>query len=521
MSKYLYLILVFAVHLSAFPAQAGVDQVIVYPDGSEVTQTEAAELQEHPSGNWQAVLRLPASVSAQSLRVLRLQGTEAKLMGLSHKVVRAQNKQRIAKIQKKIEDLEQERDQMQAALSGITVRIDLWQNAVQAVSSSQEGIQTDKLYDLSSSLAQILPSLMRDKADQEKKVQDLRTKLKDLKKELQESSDNPDSQLEVRIRLSGSDLKTQDKIPVTVSYLLPNSRWRPEYILDAQPNKDQVQFQWQATVIQKSGIVWEDARLFLSTGRIHQRVSPPDLPDWIIRPRPKPQPLVSQDAGQTKTRELAYSTAQAPNQAEAQRSQYETFDLWDTGVQTIFPGQKQQVHISKDSWPADFQRILRPAVDHQAFLKADIELQKAQNIPPGEAMFLAQGRMIGKHRFTFSGQEKEVSFGSDPQVTGKRIMERKQEGEEGILKNEQKLTWHYRFDLVNGKNDSVEVRLEETKPASRHEDIHIELASPGYDLHSEDKTVYWDLTIQPGEKLSVPLQVTVTAPKEMNLSKSR
>jgi len=521
MSTYLYLLLVFAALLSAFPAQAGVDQVIVYPDGSEVTQTESAELQEHTPGNWHAVLRLPASVSAQSLRILDLKGTEAQLMGLAHKVVRAQNEQRIAKLQKKIQELEKEQDQMQAVLSGITARIDLWQNAVQAVSSSQKGIQATEISDLSSSLAQDLPPLIRDKADQEKSLQDLKARIQDLKKELQESIDNPDSQLEVRIRLSGSDLETQDKIPVTVSYLLPNSWWRPDYTLDAQPSKDRIQFQWQATVTQKSGLVWEDARLLFSTGRSHQRVSPPDLPDWTIRPRPKPQPLIGQDADRAKTRELAFSTAQAPNQAKAQRSQYETFDLWDAGAQTIFPGQKQQVRISQDSWPADFQRILRPAVDNQAFLKAEIKLQKAQNVPPGEAMFLVQGRMIGKHRFSFSGQETEVSFGKDPQVTGMRIMKRKQEGEEGILKNKQKLTWHYRFDLVNGKNDSVKVRLEETRPVSRHEDIHIDLASPGYKLHSENKTLYWDLTIQPGEKLSIPLQVTVTAPKDMNLSTSR
>ena len=521
MSKHFCLILAVALLLFPFLAQAGVDQVILYPDGSEVTQTEQAEMEELAPGRWQAVLRLPASANADSLRILNIQGTEAGLQGLSHGMVRANNQKRIAEIQKKIEDLEQERDQVQAVLAGITARIDLWQNAVQAVSSSQEGIRTADLFDLSSKLAQVLPSLLRNKTDQEKTVQDLETKIQDLKKELQESIDHPDSQLEVRIQLSDAGFAIGQKIPVTVSYLFPDSRWRPNYTLDAQPNKDRIQFQWQAMVIQKSGMAWVDARLFLATGRTHQRVSPPELPDWIIKPFPKPRPMVGQDAGRAKTQELAMRTAQAPNQAEAQRTQYETFDLWDAGNQTIQPGQEQQVHISQDSWPADFQRILRPAVHNQAFLKAEIEIQEAQNVPPGEAMFLVQGQMIGKGRFSFSGQEKEISFGSDPQVTGKRIMVRKEEGERGILNNKQKLTWHYRFDLVNGKNDPVQVRLEEARPVSRHEDINIELASPDYKLQIEDQTIYWDLTIQPGKKLSIPLQVTVTAPKDMDLSTSR
>ncbi|MDZ7761840.1 MAG: mucoidy inhibitor MuiA family protein [Desulfovermiculus sp.] len=519
MRKYFFLVLIIGCLGYLVPALAGIDEATLYPDGSEVIQTEPAELEKIAPGQWQAVLRLPASVDADSLRILQIQKTDVRIQGLAHRLVRSKNQQRIAEIQKKIEALQEERDQVQAVLAGVTARIDLWQNAVQGVSSSQEDIQTKDLYDLSSSLAQVLPSLTRDKTDKEKKIQDLETKIRDLEKELQESIDNPDSQLEVRVQLSGSDFAAGQEIPITVSYLLPASRWRPAYTLDAQPNKDRVDFQWKAMVVQKSGMVWEDAHLYLTTGRTHQRVSPPDLPDWIIQPRPTPRPMAGQDAIRTKSEELALRTAQAPQGAA--RTQYETFDLWDAGIRTIHPGQEQQVHVSQNSWPADFQRILRPAVDNQAYLKAEIEIQEAQNIPPGEAMFLVQNRMIGKRRFAFSGQRTEISFGSDPQVTGQRIMERKQEGEQGILKNKQKLTWHYRFDLTNGKDDSIQLRLEEARPVSRHEDIQIDLASPDYNLQIEDQTVYWELTLQAGQEVSIPLQVTVTAPKDMDLSTSR
>ena len=136
-------------------------------------------------------------------------------------------------------------------------------------------------------------------------------------------------------------------------------------------------------------------------------------------------------------------------------------------------------------------------------------------------MLLVQGRMVGKEQFAFAGKQTELGFGSDPQVRGTRIMERKQEGEEGILQNKQKIVWHYRFDLVNGKDHPVQVRLEETKPESRHEDIHIDCASPGYELHTKDDTLFWDLRMQAGENMSVPFQVTVTAPEEMDIFSPR
>ena len=500
-------------------AQAGVEKAILSPDGAEVIQTEPAELKQDASGQWQAVLRLPATANADSLRILRVQGTEVDLQGLSHRIVRSNNQQRIIDLRNKIEGLKEERDHLRAALAGITARIDLWHNAVQAVSSSQEGIQNEELSRLASRLAQILPSLTKDKTDRENKIQETEDRIRDLEQDLQQSIDNPESQLEVRVQLSGSDLQAGHSIPITVSYLLPGSRWRPAYTLDARPELDRVDFQWKAMVVQKSGLVWEDTHLVLTTGRTRQRVSPPRLPEWVIQPRPHIRPMLGQDAAREKSQELALGTTQPPKQAA--RNQGETFDLWDAGHRTIQPGVKQQVHVTKSAWPAAFERILRPAVDNQAYLQAKIETQSARNIPPGQAMYLVQGRMIGQSRFSFSGQEIDISFGSDPQVTGKRIMERKQEGEQGILKNKQVHTWHYRFDVRNGKGASVQVRLEEASPVSRHEDINIDLESPGFDLLIDDDTLSWDLTLQAGEKVSVPLQVTVTAPKDMDLSTSR
>lgn len=519
MRNHFALALLFVCFLWAFPAQAGVDQVILFPDGAEVTQTEAARLVEKNPGYSQAVLYLPASAHTESLRILEVQGTGARLQGVSLRKVRSTNREHVANLRQRIEKLRTEQNNEQATLAGITARIDLWQNAVQAVSSSQEEIQTQSLYDLSSSLAQTLPSLMRDKTGKDKRIADLETRINNLEEELEKSIGNPDAQLEVHLQLEGSGLELEQDLPVTVSYLLPNSRWRPAYTLEAQPERDRIDFQWRAVVTQKSGLVWKDVHLLLSTGRMRQRVNPPQLPDWIIQPRPQPRPLSAQDTAKVRSQELALRSSQAPDGAV--RTQHATFDLWDVGRQTIHPGQEQQVHISQDVWPAEFQRILRPAVDNRAFLTAKAETQQAQNIPPGQAMFLVQGRMAGKSQFAFSGQQKELAFGTDPQVTARRIMEQKQEGEQGILKNKQKLKWHYRFDVVNGKNDPVGVRLEETQPVSRHEDISIDLASPGHEFQIKDNTVSWDLTLQPGEKVSVPFQVTVTAPKDLKLSTSR
>jgi hypothetical protein len=504
----------------AVTVSAGMQKVVLFPDGSQVTQAVSAQMEKIGPGLWEAVFHLPSSANPDSLRIEPLGSEDASIQNISHREVRSQDSARIAELKKELRQLETKQSGLTAALSGIKARIDLWHNAVQAVSESKDPLQMQGLHDLASALELALPALLRDKSDLETRHEEVVSRIKEVERELQESITNPESQLEIRIQIASGSEALDQTLPVTASYNMPQSHWRPVYALHADPDAEEVDFQWKASVMQRSGHIWEDVHLQLSTGRMHQQAVPPDLPDWIVQPRPKPRPMAGEQAVRDASMKRAVFSTAAPNR-EAAQSEFATYDLWDLGQQTIYPGRQQQVHISQSVWPATFERILRPAVDDRAFLQADISLEESQNIPAGEALLMVQGRMIGKQRFAFAGRNTELAFGYDPQVRGRRILKRKQAGEAGLLKNKKKVTWEYRFDLENGKDRPIKVRLEESRPISRHEEIEIEVISPGYELHSEDNILVWELSLQPGEKREVPLQVQVTAPKDMDLSSPR
>ncbi|WP_027370838.1 DUF4139 domain-containing protein [Desulfovermiculus halophilus] len=510
----LSLVLVVCIH--ALPVRAGVDQVILFPDGCQITQTESASVSKAGADLWEAVLHLPSSADPDSLRIHPLKIPEASIQNIGHTQVRAHDSKRIAELKKQLRELSATRDGISAALTGITSRIQLWENAVRTVPETEPRLED--LHNLSASLEQVLPSLNRDKSAKTAQLKEVKANIAEVQKELEQSMDNPDTQLEVRVLLAAPDLAAGQELPVTISYHAKHSRWRPAYTLEALPDKNEVHFRWQAEIVQKSGRVWNDAPLQISTGRMQQRVTPPDLRDWIIQPRPQPRPL-AEKAGRMQTMDAAVAGAASRN--DAVQSGYETYDLWDVGRQTVYPGREQLIPITRAVWSARFERILRPAVDSRAYLRADVSAEEAQHIPAGKAMYLVQGRTVGTREFSFTGQDAELSFGPDPQVTGTRILEAKKEGEQGILKNKQKMSWSYRFDLENGKDRAVQVRLEETRPQSRHDDIDIELASPGHEFHPQDNRIIWELELKAGEKRSVPLQVTVTAPPDMDLISPR
>jgi hypothetical protein len=495
-----------------------VDQVILFPDGCQITQTESASVHKAGADLWEAVLHLPSSADPDSLRIHPLKVPEASIQNIGHTQVRAHDSKRIAELKKQLQKLKAERDGISAALAGITSRIQLWENAVQTIPETEPGARLEALHNLSASLGQFLPSLNRDKYAKTAQLEEVKATISEVQKELEQSMDNPNTQLEVRILLAAPDLAAGQELPVTISYHAKHSRWRPAYTLEALPDKNKVHFRWQAEIVQKSGRVWNNALLQISTGRMQQRVSPPDLGDWIIQPRPQPRPL-SEKAGRMQAMDAAVASTAPRN--DAVQSGYETYALWDVGRQTVYPGREQLVPITRATWSARFERILRPAVDSRAYLRADVSAEEAQHIPAGKAMFLVQGRTVGTREFSFAGQEAELSFGPDPQVTGSRILEAKKGGKQGILKNKQKLSWNYRFDLENGKDRAVQVRLEDTRPQSRHDDIDIELASPGHEFHTKDNRIIWELELKAGEKRSVPLQVTVTAPPDMDLLSPR
>jgi uncharacterized protein (TIGR02231 family) len=504
----------------AASANGDVERVVLFPDGSQVTQAVSAQVENIGSDLWEAVFHLPATANPDSLRFEPLSLESARIQNISHKKVRSQDPARIAELKKELRELKKEQSGITAALTGTKARIDLWHNVVQAVSGAKDPLEMQSLQELSSNLGRTLPSLIQDKYEQETRREEMTSRIKEVEKELQDSIDNPESQLQVRIQITAQGTDLDQTLPVTVSYNMPQSQWHPVYSLEADPDAEEISFQWRAAVIQRSGQIWKDVHLRLSTGRMHQQTILPDLPDWIVQPRPQPGPLAGEQAFRDTSMKRALLSTAAPNK-EAAQSEFATYDLWDVGEQTIYPGRQQQVNISQSVWPATFERILRPAVDNRAFLQADISLEAAQNIPAGDALLMVQGRTVGKRRFAFAGRDIQLSFGSDPQVSGRRILERKQEGEEGLLKNKQKLTWEYRFDLENGKDEPIKIRLEESRPVSRHEDIGIEVASPGYEPYIQDNSLVWELELKPGEKKAIPFHVVITAPKDMDVSSSR
>ena len=136
-------------------------------------------------------------------------------------------------------------------------------------------------------------------------------------------------------------------------------------------------------------------------------------------------------------------------------------------------------------------------------------------------MIAVDNQLIGKQSFRFQGRKKEMFFGDLPELTGKRILVDKEAGQEGILMGKKQThTFSYRYEITNGRDENVVVRVEDARPRTRHEDIVVDLNST-VAYETDENTISWEVAIEPGQTTAIPLNVVITAPKDMDITMPR
>jgi hypothetical protein len=153
----------------------------------------------------------------------------------------------------------------------------------------------------------------------------------------------------------------------------------------------------------------------------------------------------------------------------------------------------------------------------QAFVRASIRLPEAKEVPPGNATFMIDGAMIGKRQFSLVGKDTALFFGLDRLVTAKRTLLSKKSGEKGILTDRQTFAWDWRIDIMNSREESARVMIEEANPQPRDERIKLTLK---HDPEPSEKTpslLIWNIEVAAGQNKAILSSVRLEAPGDMNL----
>lgn len=207
----------------------------------------------------------------------------------------------------------------------------------------------------------------------------------------------------------------------------------------------------------------------------------------------------------------------APESAQPDLERLGVYSVWHLGKQDLQAGQKPSLHLQEEAWPAEFVRLLRPSQGQEAFVQADIQLQEARDMPPGEAVFLLDGAVLGKRDFSMQGREQTLHLGPDPFVTASLTTRDKKSGAKGWLRGKQTYYWDFLLQIKNEQDYPVQIKLEEPRPRIRDERIEAEFSFRPEPAEQTESLFIWKLELDKEQQQDIEIEIEMQAPEDMDV----
>jgi uncharacterized protein (TIGR02231 family) len=476
-------------------------RVTLYPQSALVR----GEATLPPAESGRVVLNLPIHAREDSWRFEVLQPAGAAISDVLTQKVRRVDSKTVQELQARLEELRSRKTDCANRKRAAGASADFWLAQSQAEPEDVEQIER-----LAGMIRSNLNNLFAEEAALEDDIQKLKEQIADLEARLDELTGQARQEWRISLSLQQAE---GEQITIGYEYQADNCGWSPVYRLNALPADSEVDFTWQAKVWQETGRPWRQAVLELATVRDRQRIEPPQLRDWIIRPRPPVEARQAQD----KAMSLAGARPQAEAAASVQRRRGYLFDTYELGRLSLASGERKRLTIRHKRYPAEFDYLVRAHRSDQAFLRARIERADDLHFPEGQAMYLLESAFLDKRSFSMFSPSKPLFFGQDPHLEVSFETMDEKSGQKGLFGKKKSYAWFWKVRVTNNKTRPVSVRLEDAAPQIRDERIELTRHFPGPEPTMEDHTAVWELTIPAGGTESLEYGYSLEYPEDMNL----
>lgn len=503
--------LLFGSLLAPIPGLAAPREVTLFPASAQVLET--ARLKAVTEGSLKkATFTLPAQADPASLVTRLNEAGKTRIVDQAWRQIVRPDDEKILGLRKRIEAVKTERNAVQATIKALDTQIQFWQLQTKARAKTLADAGN-----LAAAIGRNVKKAHQDKMAREPELEKLDRKLTELQDELNRRVGRKDNAWEVTLLLSGAP--PAGEVSAEYSYSLSGCGWTPQYRLEARPRDARILFTWEAEIWQSSGQDWGQVVLNLATLQPTQAIAPPDLPPWVIKPREVV--AVKKVAGKRSRSKALAAVAEKDEAAEdaapapPQEDRQSTYSLWRLGKVTLPAGVRQRVRVKDEIWTSDFAHLVRPGLSGHAFVRAAVRFPEVLEIPPGQAIYMMDGAILGKRSFSLAGREGSLFFGDDPLVSAKVELLSRQSGEKRFLADRQTYRWEWRTDVENRRDTAVRVRVEEPLPQSRDERIRLTVKNEPEPAEQSAAAWTWVLDVPPGQKKSITTVINLEAPRDM------
>jgi uncharacterized protein (TIGR02231 family) len=528
--------------LAAIPAQAAnveaassVDAVTVYPDGASVTRVIAVDLAA--GDNTVVVNDFPLGLDTSSLRVEGEADAKLTIGAIDAKAPRAAPPVVIPDLDKRIEALKDQRDDLQGAIDAANARRKFAEHFAEAAPA---GIGDKGEARPLSEWREAFTAVSEEVAAADTAVREAERKQRDIDREISRlQSDRtikPPSKLQVRLDLAAAAATTAK---LRVTYNVRNARWAPLYDarLDtgAKDRKPALELVRRAEITQTTGEDWSNVALSVSTVRTARGGNAPELNSLIVQ---YPQAVARAAAavapasaptepGRLFRSRVADVSASQPQQAEEREAVADV-----GGFQVVFKVQgrvsvgtsegAKSLRISTAAISPDLMVRAVPVLDPTAFLEASFHENDDAPLLPGRVAIYRDDVFVGRGQMkpASKGEIVRLGFGADDKVKIERTVLGRNEGSAGLLVTTSKTDERsFKTTVRNGHDFPVKVAIDDQLPVSETEDIQVDMlpsTTPPTTTNLRDKrgVLQWAFEAKPGEVKDITLAWRVRWPKD-------
>lgn len=351
---------------------------------------------------------------------------------------------------------------------------------------------------------------------------------------------------EKRVASIELDVEKAGALDVSVSYLMYQASWYPEYDARVDYEGQGVDLVCLGVVKQTSGEDWQDIQISLSTAKPTVSGRMPELQSWIIRPTPPLQARAkmswapAMDAAKLQEGVNMEYAARGAMQEKAERSAEEatlayaqaqeqltsvTYQITHTAAIKA-DGTKHRLPIFEEKLKTDFFYSATPKLSPFAYLVAKVTNERESLLPAGVRIFLGD-TYVGSSSIDAvgKGEEFELYLGIDEGVKVEREKTEEETKEvwiAGIKRNNKVLKATYKISVENYKGKDIRVNVFDHMPVSQSDNIVVKVLETRPKAAEEDYedrkgVTCWELDVAPREEKEISYTYQIEYPRDMDI----
>lgn len=387
------------------------------------------------------------------------------------------------------------------------------------------GFSIEDIEDLSEFYRNRLSNILMKQVEFEAKAKDLQEQISRIQNQLNEINTNNNKlyyELEVDIVVEQSAKST-----FTVNYLIDQARWEPSYDIRATDTKSDLQVKYNASLIQNSGLDWNNIALKLSTGNPYTNNTLPSLQPWqlyyytpvnsIRSARANTyEPMLEKDREDKSALLGTFGNGEFKQLAMAESSSLNV--SFNIAIPYTVPNDNKphKVNIQNLNIPATYEYRAVPKKDAAAFLIARATDWGKYNLLSGTTNIYFENTFVGQSYINteLTSDTLNIDLGKDQAVKITRVKE-VEFCNSSVIGSNKKEEMSFKITALNNRNEAISLKIYDQIPLSTNKEISVDYPSEIEPfLNKTTGEVVWSVQLEPKQSFEVKHAYTVKLPKD-------